>query len=74
MQSTRPRRSINPFQEMLASANARQISAAAFATGLSTQKLERYARGAGGLDAVEVQKVAEFFLRGRYFVKMAAAA
>ena len=67
--ATRPRRSVNPLQEMLAAASNRQIAAAAFATGLSVAKLELYARGGGGLDAVEAQKVAEFFLRGAYFIK-----
>jgi hypothetical protein len=62
------------LQEMLASANSRQLAAAAFATGLSTQRLRRYAQGASWLDAAEIQRVAEFLLRGRYFVKSMPAA
>jgi hypothetical protein len=69
MQSaTHPRRG-SPLSELLAAASSRQIAAAAFATGMSVQKLERYARGAGGLDVVETQRVAEFLLRGSYMVK-----
>jgi hypothetical protein len=67
--ATRPRRG-SPLAEMLAAASSRQIAAAAFATGISAAKLERYAQGRG-LDAVELQKVAEFFLRGAYFIKTA---
>jgi hypothetical protein len=69
MQSTiRPRRSNDALRELLAAANSRQLSAAAFATGLSVQKLE-YASGAASLDGVEAQRVAEFFLRGAFFIK-----
>jgi hypothetical protein len=54
---------------MLAAANARQLAAAAFATGLSTQRLKHYASGAGGLDAMEVQKLADFLLKNAYMIK-----
>jgi hypothetical protein len=70
MQSTiRPRRANDALRELLAAANSRQLSAAAFATGLSVQKLELYASGAASLDGVEAQRVAEFFLRGAFFIK-----
>jgi hypothetical protein len=69
MQSATVRRSGDVLAEMLAAASPRQLSAAAFAIGVSTRKLERFAQGAGGLDAAEAQALGNFLLRGRFFIK-----
>jgi hypothetical protein len=62
-------RRANPLQDMLSSCSKRQIAAAAFASGITAQRLEHAAIGRTTLDPVETQKVMNFLLRGVYMHK-----